>query len=188
MKKSTLLFLCASLLAAPPAPKRAHIRIPAWIEANAGAQPDGPPPAFEAKLDGQPARVLAVRRPADDLLLLLVLDLTGDFFLAQSAKEALAGEVYNLPGCVRAGMLRAQDGLRVLVPTIASSFHLPGVNETVLAHVDSLRDTRNRRAHSGRSSRAVAAENAAAALFAVVGLHYIHATQIGQLSVTPNPN
>jgi hypothetical protein len=142
LKKSFLLFLCASLFAAPPAPKRAQIRIPAWIEANAEAQPDGPPVAFEAKLDGQPARVLAVRRPADDLLLLLVLDLTGDFLLAQSAKEALAGEVHNLPGCVRAGLLRAQDGLRVLVdPTADRDAMAQAINEAPVSGKAGLLDT-----------------------------------------------
>ena len=123
MKNGVLLFLCASLLAAPPMPKRARVRIPAWVESNAEAKPDAPLD-FEAKLDGQPARVLAVRRPADDLLLLVVLDLTGDFALAQSAKEALDLEIHNLPGYVRAGLLRAQDGLRVYGSGLLSSFGL----------------------------------------------------------------
>jgi hypothetical protein len=142
LKKSILVFLCSSLLAAPPTPKRAQIRIPAWLDSNVGAQPDGPPPAFEAKLDGQAARVVAVKRPADDLLLLLVLDLTGDFSLAQSAKEALADEVHNLPGCVRAALLRAQDGLRVLVdPTTNSDAITQAINEVAVSGKAGLLDT-----------------------------------------------
>ena len=142
MKKSILPLLCVSLLAAAPIPKRAQIRIPAWLDSKAEAQPDAQSVAFEAKLDGQPSRVLAVRRPADDLLLLLILDLTGDASLAQSAKEALAAEVRALPGYVRSGLLRAQDGLRVLVdPTADRDAMAKAINEAPVSGKAGFLDT-----------------------------------------------
>jgi hypothetical protein len=142
LRKGILLFLCATVFAAPPMPKRASIRIPAWVESSAEAQPDTPTLKFEAKLDGQPARVLAVRRPADDLLLLVVLDLTGDFALVQSAKEALAEEVHKLPGYVRAGLLRAQDGLRVIVdPTADRNAIAQAIHEAPVSGKAGLLDT-----------------------------------------------
>ena len=70
---------------------------------------------FTARLEGQPARILALRGPADDLMVLLVLDLTEDLGLAEIAKEALGSALPALPAKAQAALLRAQDGLRVLV-------------------------------------------------------------------------
>ncbi|HWR51772.1 MAG TPA: VWA domain-containing protein [Bryobacteraceae bacterium] len=68
-----------------------------------------------ATLDGRPARVTASRGPADDLMMLLVLDLTEDLGVVELAKEAMLRAVDQLPGNVYVGVMRAQDGLNVLV-------------------------------------------------------------------------
>ncbi|MBM3755049.1 MAG: hypothetical protein FJW38_13835 [Acidobacteria bacterium] len=70
---------------------------------------------FAAKLDGSPARVLRVHGPKDDLILLVVLDLAGDLTLVDNARQALKASLSELPNNYWASVLKAQDGLQVLV-------------------------------------------------------------------------
>jgi hypothetical protein len=65
-------------------------------------------------VEGSEAQVLAVRDPASPLLLLVVLDLTGDIALIGPARETLKTEIAALSSNVWVSLLRAQDGLRVL--------------------------------------------------------------------------
>ena len=97
----------------PPMAVSRQIRVPVWMEdGDSGtlAATD-----FDARVDGLAARVVAVQGPADDLIVLTVLDLTGDLAYAGPAKDALANALRQLPAHAWAGLLRAQDGLRVLV-------------------------------------------------------------------------
>jgi hypothetical protein len=109
--------LLAALLLAAANERRAHFRIPFWL---ASSGEESAPAAIEPKdlsvsLGGAPTRVLSVNGPGDDLLVLLVLDLTEYLELADSARQALVAEVERLPARTRVGLLRSQDGLRVLV-------------------------------------------------------------------------
>jgi hypothetical protein len=88
------------------------IRVPVWME-NRGEPPD--PADFIARLDGQIAPVLSVQGPADDLLILLVLDITGDMSVAEIAKQAAIEAIRGLPENAAVAVLRAQDGMRVLM-------------------------------------------------------------------------
>ena len=107
------LLLCAALLSARsrPGARPTHIRIPVWVD---------PPPAqlaakdFKASLSGKPAPVTGIETPSSDLVILLVLDLTGDIALADPARQALIAQVNALPANAWVGLLRAQDGLSVL--------------------------------------------------------------------------
>lgn len=92
------------------------IRVPVWVESKED-DPVGPPLTasnIRATLDGDPARVVAVQGPGGDLMLLVVLDLTGDLSLVQPAKEALEEGISKLPPKAFVGLLRAQDGPKVL--------------------------------------------------------------------------
>lgn len=71
--------------------------------------------SFEAKLDGNPAKVLRVLGPEDDLVVLLVLDLSGDQALVDAARAALAQQIQTLPKNHWVGVLRAQDRFEVIV-------------------------------------------------------------------------
>ncbi|MBM3785618.1 MAG: hypothetical protein FJW30_14735 [Acidobacteria bacterium] len=75
--------------------------------------------AFRATLDGNPARVIRVRGPKDDLILLVVLDLTGDLNLVDTAREALTARIEGLPRNFWTAVLKAQDGLQVIVDPTA---------------------------------------------------------------------
>jgi len=86
------------------------ISIPAWIEATGC----GADPKFEATLNGKPVPITAQLGPGSDQILLLVFDLTSDLTLMDAAKQALLAEIPKLPRNVWVGLLRAQDGLRVL--------------------------------------------------------------------------
>lgn len=100
---------------------------------------------FTATADGKPTRILSIKTPADEQIVLIVLDLTGDISLVDPAKEGLLSAIRRLPSTIWVGLLRAQDGLKVLAdPTadreaVADSLQSlpisgrPGLLETVEA-------------------------------------------------------
>ncbi|MEZ5399622.1 MAG: hypothetical protein R2729_08120 [Bryobacteraceae bacterium] len=104
----------AVLTASPPGRKPEHPRslhVAFWPEQVREVPAD----ALRASIGGKAVKVSRLFGPDDDLLLLIVMDLTGDISLADPAREALASEIERLPDNVEAGLLRAQDGLSVLV-------------------------------------------------------------------------
>jgi hypothetical protein len=104
----------ASLFGAPPknAPARPRlIRVPVTLSTPEPVLPG----QFTASFDnGADARVMRVRSPQDDLLLLVVLDLVADLSVVDPARDALATVFRELPANTHIGLLRAQDGLQVL--------------------------------------------------------------------------
>jgi hypothetical protein len=105
--------LAAYCLAAASPPKTAVqiLKVAFWAEPG-----DGAPLAakdLRAKLAGAASRVVDVKGPADDLLLINVLDLAGDISLADSAKTALAEEIGKLPPRAEVAVMSAQDGPKV---------------------------------------------------------------------------
>ena len=82
------------------------------------AAPEQDPPldraAFKATLDGNPAKVLRVSGPQDDLVLLVVLDLTGDLTLVDTAREALRVRLGALATHNWVALLKSQDVLEVV--------------------------------------------------------------------------
>ena len=117
------MLLAGGLLAAPKTTPR-QIKVPVWVEPGEQAFQ---PADFRATLEGSDSRVLAVKGPGDDLIVLVVLDLSADLDYADAAKDALVAQVQKLPTRTYIGLLRAQDGLRVLAdpspdrPSIAES-------------------------------------------------------------------
>ena len=86
------------------------IQVPVWT-------PEGTPLSTEglvATIGGEPTDVLGVQAPADDLMLLVVLDLTDDLALVEQARTALITRIENMPANHLIGVLSAQNGLRVL--------------------------------------------------------------------------
>ncbi|MBI1786459.1 MAG: hypothetical protein HYR60_02770 [Acidobacteria bacterium] len=113
------------------------MKIPAWAGDQTVAAKD-----FRASLDGAPLRVLSVRGPKDDLMLLVALDLTGDLALVEPAKEALIAEVEKLPARSYAGLLRAQDGLAVVSdPTADRAATSEGIRSLPVSGKAGLLDT-----------------------------------------------
>lgn len=86
------------------------IQVPVWT-------PEGgelPADSLTAMIDGEPTEVLSIQAPADDLMLLVVLDLTDDLALVEQARTALISRFENLAENHLVGVLSAQNGLRVL--------------------------------------------------------------------------
>jgi hypothetical protein len=106
-----------SLGAAAPPARPAKIRIPVWTTGEAAADLD--PKAFRARLDGKAVRIDAKRGPSDYLMFILVLDFTGDFERVEAAKQATVEAVRRLPPSASVALLRAQDGMQVVLDPTA---------------------------------------------------------------------
>ncbi|HYI92084.1 MAG TPA: hypothetical protein VEX68_00940 [Bryobacteraceae bacterium] len=65
-------------------------------------------------------KIVNLRTPKDDLLLLVVTDLVGDLMMVDSARNSLSQEVVGLPPNVAVGLMRAQEGLQVLLDPTTS--------------------------------------------------------------------
>jgi hypothetical protein len=109
-----MLFAALHLLAGASSPKPVArmVKVAVW------ADPDERSPLSASDLTataaGSALRVVDVKGPGDGLLLIVVLDLAGDFSLAGAAKEALITEIDKLPQCAAIAVMAAQDGSRVL--------------------------------------------------------------------------
>jgi hypothetical protein len=119
-----LLLLVAIAPGAPPDPARSpspkaaaeaagRLRLPVWVDTEGAAPPAQP--NFTVKLNGKPAKVLRVLDPSSDLVLTVVLDLTGELTGVEAARNALGTQANELRPNELLALLRAQDGLRVLL-------------------------------------------------------------------------
>lgn len=80
------------------------------------APPGGGPinaETVKAKLNGSPVQVARVQGPADDLVLLIVFDVTGDLALIDPAKQAIFERLNSMPKNTYVGVMRAGEGLQV---------------------------------------------------------------------------
>lgn len=84
------------------------LRIPARLSGEAAD------PKFTLTLNGQPARLVRVKSPKDDLLVVTVLDLTGDITLIERLRQAWTEQISVLPNNIWFAICKAQDGLQVL--------------------------------------------------------------------------
>ncbi len=108
-----LLVSAAARAATSAAPGPAHLRrLTAWTSSTELAK-------LQARVDGKTARVARIKGPDDDLLLLLVLDVTGDLTLVDAARQAACEAIGKLAKSAWVGVMRSQDGLRVLVDPTA---------------------------------------------------------------------
>lgn len=113
---ATVLLAWALIAAAPPKPTGRILKVAVWADAAEGAPPAAHLAAkdLSATLAGAESRVVEVKGPGDDLMLVAVLDLAGDLSLAEAAKDALAADIEKLPPRATVAVMRAQDGAKVL--------------------------------------------------------------------------
>ncbi len=104
-----LVILSACLLSAEP-----EHGGPASLRVTVLGGEEIPASQLQARVDSAPATIRSVLGPSDDLMILIVMDLTGDLSLADPAREALVESIQQLPANTVVGLLRAQDGLRVV--------------------------------------------------------------------------
>ncbi|MDW8355161.1 MAG: hypothetical protein RMK57_11585 [Bryobacterales bacterium] len=114
MRKLLPILLLAAVTPGFAGKRRERLAVPVWVEGErleAGT--------LGVRLGGQAARVEAVRGPEHDLLLLVVLDLSGDVSLAETARDALARQVHQLPAHTWVSLMRAHEGLSVILDPTA---------------------------------------------------------------------
>lgn len=120
MRAVLSLLFAAWLCAAPPAAPKGRLRVPVWVEAGEGhSETELLREEIGVTVSGLAATPTVLLGPRDDLVLLVVTDMAGDVTLAELAKRALNERLTQLPPNAMAGLLRAQDGLRVLVDPTA---------------------------------------------------------------------
>ncbi len=137
-----ILLLFSAFSAALGQAQNSHtFSIPAWIDHGECTKS----PTFDPTLDGKPVKVSKKLAPNSDQIILVVFDLTGDISRIDDAEQAVISNIAKLPKNVWIGVLRAQDGLHVLVDptpdrqkvediiTSLSSSGTPGLLETVRA-------------------------------------------------------
>ena len=91
------------------------VQIPVWTQDGAALSTD----SLRAQVDGVPSKIANVRSPADDLMLLVVLDLTDDLAAVEQARTALIRRLESMGANQYVAVLTSQNGLRVLTaPTI----------------------------------------------------------------------
>jgi len=105
-----LLLISQLLLAEPRFAEPDHIRVPLWIDSGEALEAG----ALTATVGGQPAGVVRVQGPDDDLMVLVILDLTEDLNEIEMARNGLADAIDEAPSNAYIGVMRAQSGLRVL--------------------------------------------------------------------------
>ncbi len=105
---ASILAIASAAWAASPTTGPQAVSIPFWVTAGETTA------KLSAKAAGAPVKVLRTRGPEHDMVLLVVLDLAGDLAQVDPAREALVAALEKLPVNVYIGLMRAQDGLRVL--------------------------------------------------------------------------
>jgi hypothetical protein len=112
--------IAGSSPAAQPPRSPTTLHISAWVEGADSQTLDGlRADDFQVNVDGKPAAVRTVQAPGDDMVILLVLDLTEDLSLAGLAKESLVAETEALPANILLAVLHAQNGMQVLLDPTA---------------------------------------------------------------------
>jgi hypothetical protein len=110
------ILIIVPLFAGAPPVRKEVIRVPAWVQAG-DVEPESAlgVESLTVEVSGAAVRPVALLGPSDDLMLLVVTDMTGDLTLAELAKRALNERIDQLPSNALVGLLQSQDGLRVLV-------------------------------------------------------------------------
>ena len=111
MRLLLFLLLCTGFVAPAPGRDRRTLEVFFWMSGGEEVRQE----AITASVNGKRAPVAGLLEPGSDLVLLLVLDMVGDLSQVSPAQDALASQVSELPSNVLVGLLRAQDGLRVLI-------------------------------------------------------------------------
>src|SRR5512134_3599879 len=91
MKRFVALAALAMALMAEPPARTPRYHLSFWNTST------DQPESIQAQLNGVPTRVLDVRKPGEEMVVLLVLDLTESLSLADPAKEALVEQLGKLP-------------------------------------------------------------------------------------------
>jgi len=114
MRATALLLVTVLAAAASDNPLERFLRVPVNVTGPQIAAVT--PPDFSVALPGsREASVVAVHSPVDDLMILVVMDTTGDLALVGPARTALAEAIRDAPKRTWAGLLRAQDGLHIIL-------------------------------------------------------------------------
>lgn len=94
----------------------AGIPVPLWAPEGSAVTPS----SLAASVDGVESPVVSIQGPSDDLMLLVVLDLTDDLAAVEQARNALVERIATFAPNQFVGVLHAQNGLAVLAEPSAN--------------------------------------------------------------------
>jgi hypothetical protein len=104
-----VMFACVTAWAAD------RVQVPVWTDGGEALNIE----TLSASVDGAPSKIVSVRTPSDDLMLLVVLDLTDDLAAVEQARTALLRRLDSMSPNQYVGVLSSQNGLRVLTEPTA---------------------------------------------------------------------
>jgi hypothetical protein len=107
MRPISLIF---ALVLAAAAHAADALQVPVWPAEGAALTTE----SVSASVGGAPSKVLTVNSPSDDLMLLVVLDLTEDLAAVEQARTALLNRISSMAPNHYVAVMTAQNGLRVL--------------------------------------------------------------------------
>jgi len=136
--------LSVALLASPVF---AQLHLSVWAEGERLA-----PDSLTVSINGAPAKITRLATPEDDLVLLVVLDLTDDLAAVEQARGELIRRIEAFPPNFYVGVLGAQNGLRVLAePTADRQVVAAAMSSTSVGGRAGLLETVERAAQIGTS-------------------------------------
>ena len=98
-----------------PAPAKATLKIPVWVEKDEGVFWDeGKRQSFKVFLEDKEVAIKSFQNPKSSSILLVVFDTVADLARVEEARGALQEALKDLNDQYWIGLLRAQDGLSVL--------------------------------------------------------------------------
>ena len=93
----------------------AELKTPVWAKGSDGSFLARIPAAnLRAWVEDEPVEIKALQAPAENLILLIVMDVVGDLTRIDAAREALVEALLDFGAREFAGILQAQDGLQVV--------------------------------------------------------------------------
>ncbi len=132
----------APLSGGPPPDRRELLRIPVFAAPKEPAAARLTEKTVVGKVDGEPSPVVAARGPDDDLVVLVVLDLSEELGLADLARPALVSAIDALPARAAVALLRAADGLKAVVdPTTDRAAVTAAINSAAVSGRPGLLDS-----------------------------------------------
>lgn len=95
-------------------PEKGLLKVPVWVEGEDGLWSEGRRQDFKLHLDDKESPLKSFQGPKNSTMILIVFDTVGELSRVDQVRNYLDEKLRDLPSNYWVGLLRSQDGLRVL--------------------------------------------------------------------------